>query len=98
MGEQLIAKWQKILEISDWTIRTKRILPEQIIYNGEKYFIGICREFDKKEGTIYYDIDLTEEAIVHELLHVAYPEKDEEWVVAKTEEYLNPNKGEKSIE
>jgi len=79
-----IRDWQKILKITDWNISTKRILPEQIVYNGEDYFIGISRDFDKKEAIIHHDVDLTEEAIVHELLHVAYPKKDEVWVTKET--------------
>ena len=84
-----IKYWQKILKITDWDISLKRIVPEQIEYNGEDYFIGISRNFDKKEAIIHHDIDLTEEAIVHELLHVAYPEKNESWINEITNQYLH---------
>ena len=86
--ELLIKKWQSIFGISDWQIKTERILPEQVEYSGETYFIGIERDFDKKEGIIYHDIDLCEESIVHELLHVKNPEKDEDWVNMKTNQLL----------
>jgi hypothetical protein len=84
-----IKDWQKILDITDWNISYKRIKPEQIEYNGEDYFIGISRDFDKKEAIIHHDVDLTEEAIIHELLHIAYPKKDEEWINETTKQYLH---------
>ena len=89
-----ISYWQCRLEIVDWNITTEKIYPEQIVYNGEDYFIGISRESDKKKAIIYHDVDLYEEAIVHELLHVRYPKKNEDWIVNKTNEILNQNKDE----
>ncbi len=86
--KDVIRYWQEIFDITDWDIRTKRILPEQIVYNGEDYFIGISRDFDKKEAIINHDIDLTEESIVHELLHIVYPEKNEEWVNETTSQFI----------
>jgi hypothetical protein len=71
--EDIIKKWQHILRLKDWTIKTNKISPESIIYNGEKYFIGIHRDFGRKLGIIYHDVDLTEEYIVHELLHIVFP-------------------------
>lgn len=86
--ELLIKKWQLRFGINDWQIKTERILPEQIEYSGETYFIGIERDFDKKKGTIYHDIDLCEESIIHELLHVKNPEKDEDWINTRTSKIL----------
>lgn len=86
--ELLIRKWQSRFGISDWQIKTERILPKQIEYSGETYFIAIERDFDKKKGIIYHDIDLCEESIIHELLHVKNPEKDEDWVNMKTNQLL----------
>jgi hypothetical protein len=71
--EDIIKKWQHILRLKDWTIKTNKISPESIIYNGEKYFIGIHRDFGRTLGIIYHDVDLTEEYIVHELLHIVFP-------------------------
>tara|TARA_R110000796_G_scaffold82592_1_gene181037 strand:- start:68937 stop:69212 length:276 start_codon:yes stop_codon:yes gene_type:complete len=85
----LIHKWQRILKIDDWKITTERIHPEQVIHNGEKYFIGIVRDWDNQKGIIYHDVDLYEEAIVHELLHVRYPNKDEDWINEKTKKLLD---------
>ena len=78
--EQTIKKWQNKLEIQEWDITLESIHPEQIEYNGEKYFIGITRDFKNKTGVIYHDVDLYEEAIIHELLHVRYPTRSENWV------------------
>ena len=86
---ETIRYWQEVLDIKDWDISTQRIYREQVIYNGEDYFIGISRDFDKKEAIINHDIDLTEESIVHELLHVAYPEKNEAWVNETTNQYMH---------
>ena len=86
-----IQKWQNKLEISDWDITTERIKPEQIVYNGETYFIGITRDFKNKIGVISHDIDLYEEAVIHELLHVRYPTKSEDWVNKKSKQLLENN-------
>ena len=89
MIDFLIKKWQTSFGITDWQITTEKIDSNQIIYNGETYFVGIERDFKKKEGIIYHDIDLCEESIVHELLHVQNPDKDENWVNKKTNQLLN---------
>jgi|TARA_R110000851_G_scaffold106449_4_gene225565 hypothetical protein len=89
MIDYLIKKWQLNFGITDWQITTEKIDSNQIIYNGETYFIGIERDFKKKEGIIYHDIDLCEESIIHELLHVKSPDKDEDWVNNKTNQLLN---------
>ena len=89
MIDYLIKKWQLNFGITDWQITTEKIDPNQIVYNGETYLVGIERDFEKKEGIIYHDIDLCEESIVHELLHVQNPDKDENWVNKKTNQLLN---------
>ena len=86
--KQTIKKWQDKLEIPKWDITLEPIHPEQIEYNGEKYFIGITRDFKNKIGIIYHDIDLDEESIIHELLHIRNPEKSENWVNMTTEQIL----------
>ena len=91
MIEELIVKWQKHLGLLDWTILTKRIDPKQVMYNGEDYFIGIAIDLDTLCGIIYHDIDLYEEAILHELLHIRYPSEDEDWIENKTNEILKNN-------
>ena len=55
-------------------------------------------DFKNKKGIIYHDIDLDEESIVHELLHVKNPEKDEDWVNMVTNQLLkNERKSIKDI-
>lgn len=88
MGE-LIEEWKTKLEISDWCITTEKIDSKQVIYDGEDYFVGIAIDRDNQSGVIYHDIDLTEEAIIHELLHVRYPEENEDWVNETTKQHLH---------
>jgi len=74
--DTLIDLWKHKLSLSDWSITATRIEPEQILYNGEKYFIGIHRDFGRKKAIIYHDIELTEKDIVHELLHIVFPKQN----------------------
>jgi hypothetical protein len=91
---ETIDKWKNKLDIPHWIITTERIDPEQVMYNGETYFIGISIDWNNLSGVIYHDIDLYEEAIVHELLHVRYSTENEDWVVNKTNELLKPKEDE----
>lgn len=91
--KQTIDKWKLSLGLGQWAIKTKRIAPEQVMYNDDcpeedRFFIGI-QDLGDKVAIIYHDIDLYEEAIVHELLHVKYPDKDEDWINAKCEELIS---------
>jgi len=74
----LIDSWVKRLGLEDWRISTERIDPDSIDYNGEDYFVGIERDFDGRSAVIYHDIPLDEESIVHELLHICFPQADDE--------------------
>jgi hypothetical protein len=74
----LIDSWAIALGVDDWDIRTERIDPRQIEYNGEDYFVGIERDFDGRKAVIYHDIPLDEESIVHELMHIAFPQAEDE--------------------
>jgi hypothetical protein len=74
----LIDSWAIALGVEDWDIRTERIDPRQIEYNGEDYFVGIERDFDGRKAVIYHDIPLDEESIVHELMHIAFPQAEDE--------------------
>ena len=87
--KELIKEWQNKLEILHWNITTERIDPKQVIHDGEDYFIGIAIDWDSLRGVIYHDIDLYEEAIVHELLHVRYSTEDEDWVNETTTQLLH---------
>jgi len=76
--EGLINKWKKRLNIEDWEILTDDISNHPIEYNGESYFVGIYRDFDIKQAVIHHDVPLTEECIIHELLHIVFPEPQED--------------------
>lgn len=65
--------WKDKFDISHWDIELERIVPEQVMYDDQQYFIGISRNFDKSYAIISHDIPLCEEAIVHELLHIILP-------------------------
>ena len=70
-----ISKWQGYFGIDEWKIFTEKLDSDavSIDYNGHRYFVGILRDFDGKKATIYHDIELDEESIIHELLHIVFP-------------------------
>jgi hypothetical protein len=86
---EMIKEWQEKLQIPHWVITTERIDPEQVMYAGEDYFIGISIDWDNLSGVIYHDIDLTEEAIIHELLHIRYSTENEDWINDTTKQYIH---------
>ena len=59
------------------------------MYDGEEYFVGIAIDWNNLSGVIYHDIDLTEDAVIHELLHVRYKDKDEDWINETTKQHLH---------
>ena len=85
-----INSWMRYLNLTDWTVTMSKIEdPNQIEYNGETYFIAIERDFNNKKATIFHDINLTEVAIVHELLHIVYPKEQENETYAEYEEWID---------
>ena len=90
---KMIDKWKAILGIKEWTITTEAIDKKQVVYDPEipeedRYYIGVHVDQDTSIATIYHDRDLTEEDIIHELLHVKYPDWTEERVNFQTMLYL----------
>ena len=86
----MINKWLKKLELTDWTTELEAIEHEQVLCDEgcppeDCYFIGICYDSDNKSAVIYHDRPLAEEDIVHELLHVKYPDWSEDQVNKETE-------------
>lgn len=86
----VIEKWKDRLGLHLWSIGTQEIISEQVVYpddctGDERFFIGVEKDHNRFEATIYHDVPLYEEAIIHELLHIRYPDKSEDWVNKKTE-------------
>lgn len=87
-----LESWKGVLDLDDWIITTEAIAPEAVMYDPEipakdRYYVGVQADPEKRIATIYHDRDLTEEDIVHELLHVAQPEWSE-WQVNRVTELL----------
>lgn len=86
----IVSKWKENFELEDHIVNTQAIFNEQVLYPDDlelKEFIGINTE--NGISTIYHTRELTEEDVVHELLHLKHPEKSEEWVVDKTNKIIN---------
>ena len=93
MSKKLIDKWLGKLRISKWSVDTKQIDPASVTYpkdiaEKDKFFVGIQSSEDALHATIFHDRPLTEEDIVHELLHIKYSEWSEEQINATTEKLL----------
>ena len=85
----IIQKWKSKLELNEWNISTKEINPNSVAYpddcpEEDRYFIGIMPNEDALHATIFHDRPLTEEDIVHELLHIKYPHWTENKVCIQT--------------
>jgi hypothetical protein len=68
-----------------WTITTEAIEKKSVTYaddvpDNDKYFVGIQIDKESMQARIYHDRELTERDIIHELLHVRYPNKNEDWI------------------
>ena len=69
---QLLQKWKTRLRISG-TVILRSISKSQVVYHPsvplrDRYFVGISLDTDPP--IIYHSRDLTEEDILHELLHL----------------------------
>ena len=89
---QWLFKWQTQLRLLDWKISFQRISIFQV---SDDYcrvgnqFVGISQNRHQQTATIHHTRHLTEEDIVHELLHVRYPKWSEEQVNTHTAFLLN---------
>ncbi len=86
-------KWKAVLGLKGWTITTEAIDKKSVVYDPEipeedRYYVGVHVDRDTCIATIYHDRDLTEEDIIHELLHVKYPDWTEDQVNFQTTLYL----------
>ncbi len=90
----IIFKWSFFLRLDDWRIEAEPILKSQVIYDDDvpeedRYFIGVSRDTENKKAIIYYDRAMTEEDILHELIHLRYPLYTEEQVNEYCDELLS---------
>jgi hypothetical protein len=73
--DAVIERWQWRLGLVEWTARRERISPLQVVDEtgmpGNE-LIGVVLE--ALAFTIVHTRDLTEHDVIHELLHVAFPE------------------------
>ena len=89
----MIKEWKDKLGLNKWVITTEEIDPKSVTYpddciGEERFFVGIVPNKETKKAVIYHDRPLTEEYVVHELLHVKNPDWSEEQVNIETEEQL----------
>jgi len=89
-GLDLLRKWQTAMGIADWEVGCEPIAEMQVVdalkggTPGHE-FVGISIDVEKKEATIHHTRSLVEEDIIHELLHVRYPEWSEDEVNSCTD-------------
>ena len=77
--------WKKQLCLTEWIISSESIDKEQVLYDKsipkeDRYFVGVYIDIENKIATIYHDRKLTDEYILHELLHVKFPKFTEKQV------------------
>jgi hypothetical protein len=88
-----ISDWVDALGLSEWTITTEAIDEKSVVYEegvpeSDQYFVGIQMDRVKKKACIYHDRPLNDDYVVHELLHVKYPDWSEDQVNVATEKLL----------
>jgi hypothetical protein len=89
----MIQEWKSKLELLHWNITTEEIDPNAVAYSDDcpekdRYFIGVYPMPTTKKAVIYHDRPLTEEDIVHELLHLRHPDWSEFHVNVETERLI----------
>ncbi len=88
-------QWVNTLGLHGWSIVYEKIDHEQVIFDcppEDCYFIGVQYNDQTKIAIIFHDRNLTEEDIVHELLHVKNPDWSEDQVNRETKILLNQSK------
>ena len=82
---KLLEAWQVLLDISHWSISLNPIDEMQVVDdlndgNPGNEFVGIAIDFKNRKGIIYHTRPLLEDDIIHELLHVRFPDWSEQKV------------------
>ena len=81
--QEMIEFWKSQFYLQDWEIKNE---PISIFQVADEYcrvgnqLVGIVKNAQDKVATIYHTRKLREEDIVHELLHVRYPDWSEDQV------------------
>jgi len=86
-----LAYWQGFLELEDFHIKLERIRTWQVCNGAHKIgqsFVGVHADRKSKEAIIHHTRRLTDEDIVHELLHVKHPKWSESKVNLETQRLL----------
>lgn len=82
-GGALVQRWKMALGLDGYEIVVERISLFQV---SDGYcrvgnsLVGVCAHHDRKSACIYHTRRLTEDDVVHELLHVRHPGWSEEEV------------------
>jgi len=87
-----ISKWQNKLGLGAWDITTEAISNAQVTYpddcvGEERFFVGV--EYGEMTAVIYHSRPLMEDDIVHELLHIVYPNASHDWIDKETRRLID---------
>jgi hypothetical protein len=90
----MINHWISVIGLRGWTITTEAIDKKSVVYEGgvpayDRYFVGVEIDRENMNAHIYHDRSLNDEYVVHELLHVKYPDWTEDQVNAGTKSLLH---------
>jgi hypothetical protein len=88
---QSLARWRHRLGLSEYRIELERISPLAVCDEHNRVgnsLVGIVADHKRREATIFHTRRLTEEDIVHEMLHLRHPEWSEDAVVDETHRVL----------
>ena len=102
MVDDMVGYWIDVLGLKGWTIITTAINKASVIYEegvpeSDRYFVGVEIDRELMSARIYHDRPLNGEYVVHELLHVKYPNLSEDQVNVETERLLKQNKDDYSF-
>jgi hypothetical protein len=82
---KILAYWIEYFELTDWVICLTEISKDQVVYDdiiplNDRYYIGVNIDRKQQRAIIYHDRPISEECIVHELLHIVFKNFTEEQV------------------
>lgn len=93
--DSYIRFWQKFLDLDDYRIVSERISIWQVCDEACSVggsFCGVHIDRQRKLATIHHTRRINEEDVLHELLHVRYPDWSESQVQAETLRLLDEKK------